>query len=143
VKRIVTLGIDCLFDEAFNQIEQILVLKVWNWEYLINNSYEIDNSLTGGTYWSKNYQELLQSNSSVGDDQRQPYQVPILDKGKPISDEVQAVRFSKDASLAAVVLKSKSSGDATLYLYRLLTRSGNLIPERSVSKPLRTFRVDE
>ncbi len=63
-----TFGIDCLFDEAFNQIEQILVLKVWNWEYLINNSYEIDNSLTGGTYWSKNYQELLQSNSSVGDD---------------------------------------------------------------------------
>ena len=54
-----------------------------------------------------------------------------------------SVRFSKDASLAAVVLKSKSTGDVTLYLYRLINRAGNLIPERIVSKPLRTFKVDE
>ena len=54
-----------------------------------------------------------------------------------------SVRFSKDAALAAVVLKSKKNGDVSVYLYRLFDKAGNLVPEKNVTKPLRTFKVEE
>ena len=45
-----------------------------------------------------------------------------------------SVRFSKDAALAAVVLKSKKNGDVSVYLYRLFDKAGNLVPEKNVTK---------
>lgn len=105
-------------------------------------AYKYDG-LTGGTIWSPNYQNLVKSgNSPMGDDERQPYMIPILVGDKPyVNVNVTAVRFSKDAALAAVAFELKD-GVGQVMLYRLF-KNGNLRPERDVRKPVRTFNVNE
>lgn len=58
-------------------------------------------------------------------------------------ETVAAVRYSKDSALAAVVFTLKD-GVGEVMLYRLFDKSGlNLIPEKTVKKPIRTFKVNE
>ena len=62
---------------------------------------------------------------------------------KPYLEEVSAIRFSKDAALAAVVFKLKD-GNGEVMLYRFFDKSGsNLVPEKTVKKPIRSFKVPE
>lgn len=118
------------------------MLKIWNVESLIAQSYKYDG-LTGGTIWSKSYQDQLNLNANRGDDEKQPFQVPILVNNKPYLEQVAAVRFSKDAALAAVAFTLKDNV-GQIMLYRMFDKSGlNLMPEKSVRKPVRTFLVNE
>jgi len=69
--------------------------------------------------------------------------VPILVNGKPYLENVSAVRFTKDSALAAVVFTLKD-GSGEVMLYRLFDKSGqNLMPEKTVKKPVRTFKVHD
>ncbi len=63
--------------------------------------------------------------------------------GKPYLEDVSAVRFTKDASFAAVVFALKDATSEVM-LYRLYDKSGrNLIPDKTARKPIRTFKVDQ
>lgn len=98
------------------------MLKIWNVESLIAQSYKYDG-LTGGTIWSKSYQDQLNLNANRGDDEKQPFQVPILVNNKPYLEQVAAVRFSKDAALAAVCFTLKDNV-GQIMLYRMFDKSG-------------------
>jgi hypothetical protein len=99
--------------------------------------------LTGGTIWSPSYQNLVKSGTERGDDEKQPYMIPILQDNKPyVNSNITAVRFSKDAALSAVAFELKD-GVGRIMLYRIFDKQGNLRPERDVRKPLRTFDLSE
>ena len=85
LKKIVTFGIDYHLDETNNVQDQAYVLKIWNVESLISEAYQFQ-SLTGGTIWSKGYQEIISVNNARGDDEMQPFQVPILVNNKPYKE---------------------------------------------------------
>jgi hypothetical protein len=142
LKKIVTFGIDYHLDEANNVQDQAYVLKIWNVESLISEAYQF-SSLTGGTIWSKGYQEIISVNNARGDDEMQPFQVPILVNNKPYKEQVSSVRFSKDAALAGVAFSLKDNLGQVM-IYRLFDKSGqNLISEKNVRKPVKTFTIPD
>jgi len=62
--------------------------------------------------------------------------------GKPYLENVSTIRFTKDASFAAVVFALKD-GTSEVMIYRLYDKSGrNLIPDKQARKPVRTFKVE-
>jgi len=84
----------------------------------------------------------VEKNLPAGNDDNLPSQIPILVNGKPYLENVAAVRFTKDASFAAVVFALKD-GTSEVMLYRLYDKSGrNLVPDKQARKPVRTFKVD-
>jgi|LauGreDrversion4_2_1035121.scaffolds.fasta_scaffold295497_2 hypothetical protein len=109
LKKIVTFGEDCLFNEAYVVQESVYVLKIWNVEALVGEGYKYDG-LTGGTIWTPSYVNLVKNGSERGDDEKQPFMIPILVDNKSYKDNIiTAVRFSKDAALAAVAFELKDS----------------------------------
>lgn len=65
-----------------------------------------------------------------------------MNNGKFLVDPVTAVRFSQDASMAAVVFAR--DGVNYVYLYRFMDKSGNLISEKVSRKPCREpFKVEQ
>lgn len=101
------------------------------------------DGLTGGTFFSAEHRAIVEKNLPAGNDDNLPYQIPILVNGKPYLEEVKAVRFTKDASFAAVVFMLKD-GTSEVMLYRLYDKSGrNLITDKQARKPLRTFKVEQ
>jgi hypothetical protein len=86
---------------------------------------------------------MVDKNTAAGDDEEQPYQIPILVNGKPYLENVSTIRFTKDASFAAVVFALKD-GTSEVMLYRLYDKSGrNLVPDKQARKPVRTFKVEQ
>lgn len=89
--------------------ESVYVLKIWNVEALVGEGYKYDG-LTGGTIWTPSYVNLVKNGSERGDDEKQPFMIPILVDNKSYKDNIiTAVRFSKDAALAAVAFELKDS----------------------------------
>lgn len=83
------------------------MFKIWNVEALVGEGYKYDG-LTGGTIWTPSYVNLVKDGSERGDDEKQPFMIPILvDNNFKTSNTITAVRFSKDAALAAVAFELK------------------------------------
>jgi len=84
MKLLVTFGRDFFIDENQDITDQAYVIKIWDFQSLIAQSYNIDGGLTGGTIWSKSRQvEQAQHDPTAS---MAPRLIPILINGKPYLD---------------------------------------------------------
>lgn len=59
LKKIVTFGTDCQFDETHQVTDRAYVLKIWDFESLITHTYNYDG-LTGGTFFSAGHRAMVE-----------------------------------------------------------------------------------